>query len=73
MAQSGRQAAGVRPGCAQGWRAAVRHACAQGDPDGALRAQERMADDGYREGSRLDADVFGSLWTAAHVRSPLQG
>ncbi len=73
MSQSGRQTAGARPGCAQGRRAAVRLSSAQGDPDGALWAQERMADDGYREGSRLDADVFGSLWTAAHVRFPLQG
>lgn len=32
----------------------------------------RRAEDGYREGSRLDADLFGDrLWTAAHVRCPL--
>ncbi len=35
-------------------------------------AQVRRAEDGYREGSRLDADVFGEhLWTAAHVRITL--
>ena len=32
-----------------------------------LAAQARPLDDGYREGSQLDADIFGSLWTAAHV------
>ena len=31
--------------------------------------QARPLDDGYREGSHLDADLFGSLWTAAHVSS----
>ncbi|KAK9826122.1 hypothetical protein WJX81_005488 [Elliptochloris bilobata] len=36
-----------------------------------LYAQVRPADDGYREGSRLDADIFGSLWTAAHSRKNL--
>ena len=32
-----------------------------------LTMQARPLDDGYREGSQLDADIFGSLWTAAHV------
>ena len=32
-----------------------------------LAAQARPLDDGYREDSQLDADIFGSLWTAAHV------
>ena len=40
----------------------MRHGCWHG------LVQARSRDDGFREGSQLDADLFGSLWTAAHVR-----